>query len=56
MSIRAENIKYLVEDFCPECGVEYVSDNKDTFCPKCGLIQYNPLEFNYTGLRKHKKE
>lgn len=54
--MRADIIKYLTKEFCPECGVGYVFDGKDHFCPRCGLIKYNALEFNYTGLIPHKKE
>ena len=49
-------VRYPTNVICSECLVEYVSDNKDTYCPCCGKIKYNPLEFNYTGLKKHKKE
>ena len=50
----------MTEDFsCPECGnTEFKKDykNGEEYCSKCGHIPYNPLHFNYVGLKPVKKE
>ena len=53
MSKRVDVIKYLTRDFCMECGEIFVKDeHNESYCPKCGYMPYNPLVFNYVGLKK----
>lgn len=44
---------------CPECGCDKFKKeykNGEEYCSKCGYIPYNPIYFNYIGLKQVKKE
>ena len=43
---------------CKECnGTEFKKDKRgEVYCSKCGYIPYDPLSFNYIGLKQIKKE